>query len=97
MNLLSKTTNTVLDGLAYFVDQIPEQSDFMAEVISGLSQSPKSIPPKFFYDETGSYLFNKICKTPEYYVTRTEIALLNNNGTEISALIGTASNVMEYG
>ena len=97
MNLLSKTTNAVPDGLAYFVDQIPEQSDFLAEVISGLSQSPKSIPPKFFYDETGSYLFNKICETPEYYVTRTEIALLNNNGTEISALIGTASNVMEYG
>ena len=97
MSLLSQTTASMSDGLAYFFDQMPEQSDFLAEVISGLSQSPKSIPPKFFYDEAGSYLFNKICETPEYYVTRTEISLLNNNATEISALIGAASNVIEYG
>lgn len=55
------------------VDPLDSLAD---DVGAGLSASPKSLPPKYFYDETGSWLFEEICKTPEYYLTRTEDALL---------------------
>lgn len=85
------------EGVTYFIDKKPAPADFLAEVLAGLSKSPKSVPPKFFYDETGSHLFNKICETPEYYVTRTEVALLETYGAEISRLAGPSRAVIEYG
>jgi dimethylhistidine N-methyltransferase len=48
-------------------------------VIEGLSRSPKTLPCRFFYDELGSALFEKICELPEYYPTRTERTLLENH------------------
>jgi len=84
-------------GVAYFIDQKPAPADFLAEVMEGLSRSPKAISPKFFYDETGSHLFNNICETPEYYVTRTEVALMNAIGAEIRDLAGSSRAVIEYG
>ncbi len=50
--------------------------DFQADVLHGLSQTPKALPCKWFYDETGSRLFEAITKTPEYYPTRVETRLL---------------------
>lgn len=50
--------------------------DLEADVRSGLLRRPRSLPPKYFYDERGSDLFDRICDTPEYYPTRTEDALL---------------------
>ena len=85
------------NGVAYFIDKKPAPADFMAEVLAGLSKSPKSVPPKFFYDEAGSDLFNKICETPEYYVTRTEVALLETYSAEISRRAGPSRAVIEYG
>lgn len=90
-------SNMTEDGIAYFVDRKPKDADFLAEVIEGLSKSPKSIPPKFFYDDAGSQLFNKICETPEYYVTRTEVALMGRIGGEIAELAGPGRVVVEYG
>ena len=52
----------------------------------GLLERPRSLPPKYFYDERGAELFNRICETPEYYLTRTEDALLRQCGGEIIAL-----------
>jgi len=52
------------------------QKTFAQELSSSLDQKQKSIHPKFFYDEKGSYLFKKICTLPEYYISRTEVALL---------------------
>ncbi len=46
------------------------------EVRAGLSRAPRSIPPKYFYDAEGSRLFDAICDLPEYYLTRSERALL---------------------
>jgi len=85
------------DGLAYFIDMKPEVEDFRAAVLSGFSSSPKTLPPKFFYDDRGSHLFNAICETPEYYVTRTEIALLRHIGPELSGHAGPTASVIEYG
>jgi len=68
-----------------------------AQLISGLQQQPKSIAPKFFYDEQGSKLFSRITRTREYYPTRTEIGLLRRYGREIAACIGERSLLIEYG
>jgi dimethylhistidine N-methyltransferase len=56
---------------------------FRDDVLTGLLQAKKSIPPKYFYDETGSRLFEQICETEEYYVTRTESNILAQNADDI--------------
>ena len=59
-----------------------------AEIRQGLHRTPPSISPKFFYDPVGSDLFERITHTPEYYLTRTEIEILETNLGEIAAGIG---------
>ena len=87
-----------IKDLDYFVDIQPKtQIEFYEAVLEGLSLSQKTISPKFFYDERGSEIFDKICDTPEYYVTRTEIALLNNIQEELYTLVEPESAVVEYG
>ena len=66
----------------------PESSDFLADVIAGLSSSPRMIPSKYFYDERGAALFQKICELPEYYVTRTEIDILDRSRADIASQLG---------
>ncbi|HEY9651656.1 MAG TPA: L-histidine N(alpha)-methyltransferase, partial [Coleofasciculaceae cyanobacterium] len=58
------------------------------DVVQGLSQTPKTLPPKYFYDDPGSELFEQICELPEYYPTRTEAAILRQYGSEIAHLTG---------
>ncbi len=57
-------------------------------MIEGLSSQPKSLPPKYFYDSKGSQLFDQICRLPEYYLTRTETAILERVGSAISQITG---------
>jgi dimethylhistidine N-methyltransferase len=66
----------------------PESSDFVADVIAGLSSNPRTLPCKYFYDERGAMLFQKICELPEYYITRTEIDILDRNRAEIASQLG---------
>lgn len=70
---------------------------FLQDVICGLSQTPKQIPCKYFYDARGAELFTQICRTPEYYVTRTELALLDEILPEVADLIGRHATIIEYG
>jgi dimethylhistidine N-methyltransferase len=72
-------------------------SDFGRELFEGLSRSPRSISPKFFYDVAGSQLFDRICDLPEYYPTRTEIRILTECAPEIAAQIGPNADVVEFG
>jgi dimethylhistidine N-methyltransferase len=65
-----------------------ESSDFLADVIAGLSSNPRTLPCKYFYDERGAALFQKICELPEYYITRTEIDILDRNRTAIASHLG---------
>lgn len=58
------------------------------DVIEGLIQQPKSLPPRYFYDQRGSDLFELICELPEYYLTRTETAILQNCATQIALTTG---------
>ena len=67
---------------------VPPTSDLLSDVIAGLSSDPRTLPCKHFYDERGAALFQKICELPEYYVTRTEIDILDRNRAEIAAQIG---------
>ncbi len=80
-----------------FHDLQPALGDFQREVIEGLSLSPPQIPPKFFYDEEGSRLFDEITRLDAYYPTRTEIALLRRHGAEIAQLLGQGTALIELG
>jgi len=75
----------------------PQGDDFASNLIAGLSRDPKQIACKFFYDAEGSRLFDAICRLPEYYQTRTELALLARHAGEIATLIGPDAEVVEFG
>src|SRR5580698_9082799 len=66
-------------------------------LIEGLSRTPKEISCKYFYDAEGSALFDAICALPEYYQTRTEVALLLRHAPEIAGLIGPDAEIVEFG
>ena len=72
-------------------------NDFLNDVIEGLSQNPKTLKPKYFYGNRGAQLFTEICTTPEYYPTRTEIKILNQNAEDIASQIGDNTALIEYG
>lgn len=59
-----------------------------SDIVRGLGLLPKSLPPRYFYDDRGSMLFERICDLPEYYVTRTEAAILRQCAGEIAELTG---------
>ena len=67
-----------------------------ADALAGLTATPKSLPPKWFYDAQGSALFEKITELPEYYPTRAERAILRAAAPEIAALTG-ATVLVELG
>lgn len=71
--------------------------EFARDVTAGLGRSPKELPCKYFYDDEGSRLFDAICALPEYYPTRTEIALLEAHAGEMAALIGRDVELVEFG
>ena len=70
---------------------------FREDVLRGLTSEPKSIPPKYFYDERGSQLFEAITETEEYYPTRTEAGILAEHGEEMLDAAGTGLTVVELG
>src|SRR5213595_1055104 len=75
----------------------PTSSDFLTDVISGLSSEPRTLLCKYFYDERGAALFQKICELPEYYITRTEIDILDRHRAEIAAHLGPQINLIGLG
>jgi dimethylhistidine N-methyltransferase len=70
---------------------------FLRDVLAGLSQPQKAIPARWFYDRTGSELFEEITRLPEYYPTRTEAALLAAHSAEVGAIVGAGRAVIEFG
>ncbi len=93
----SSCTQNKNDNPIYFYDYHPAQADLLDEVIKGMKASPRVLAPKFFYDETGSKLFDAICKTKEYYPTRTEIDIIKNNLDDITKHIGDDCLLIEPG
>lgn len=80
-----------------FIDQHPHLSDLRSDVEQGLRSKPYSLPPKLFYDEAGSRLFEQITGLDEYYPTRTEISILEGNAGEIVANWGERAALIELG
>ena len=78
---------------------LPDQqtSVFAREAIGDLSQRPKRLSPKYFYDATGSELFEAITRLPEYYPTRTELSILRDRGSDIAAIIPKGAALIEFG
>ncbi|MBI1405600.1 MAG: L-histidine N(alpha)-methyltransferase [Caulobacter sp.] len=74
-----------------------ERALFLEDMVAGLSRTPKATPPKWFYDAEGSALFGEITRLPEYYPTRTEMALLDSAGPDIAVAVGPGRTVVEYG
>jgi L-histidine N-alpha-methyltransferase len=75
----------------------PCDPDLAANVLDGLARPQKSLPSRFFYDTRGSALFEQITTLDEYYLTRTEIGLLERHAGEMAALIGAQASVIEFG
>ena len=75
----------------------PDTGDFRRDVIAGLSRVQKCLSPKYFYDARGSELFEAICELPEYYPTRTEIALMQDSAGEMARCLGPGCVLIEYG
>lgn len=73
------------------------QQQFLADVRTGLQATPKRLPCKYFYDQHGSQLFERICETPEYYLTRTETQIMTGHAGEICRRIGPEATLIEYG
>jgi dimethylhistidine N-methyltransferase len=85
------------DDEAVPASQNDTRQEEIAEIIAGLSQPQKMISPKYFYDERGSALFEQICELPEYYLTRTEIDIMQAQMDEISKCTGAHASVIEFG
>jgi len=69
----------------------------LAEILEGLSRPQKALSPKFFYDEAGSQLFERITELPEYYPTETELAIMRAHVVEMAELIGPRASLIEFG
>ena len=69
----------------------------LRDVLQGLSQPQKYLPSKYFYDQRGSELFEEICKLPEYYPTRTEMAMLDGVATELKVRLPDVTEIVEFG
>ena len=85
------------NALQRLQDLEPSTQEFRDAVLTGLGQAQKTLPCKFFYDAEGSRLFDQICELPEYYPTRTELALLADKSGEIARLIGRRARLVEFG
>jgi dimethylhistidine N-methyltransferase len=72
-------------------------TEFGRDFIAALANTPHSISPKYFYDVEGSRLFDRICELPEYYPTRTELAILEGHAAEMAALAGPGPEIIEFG
>lgn len=79
------------------VDLSPQRDSALEEVLAGLGREPKELPAKYFYDDEGSALFERICELPEYYVTRAELELMERHVTDMARFIGPYCELIEFG
>ncbi|MCB1322107.1 MAG: L-histidine N(alpha)-methyltransferase [Leptospiraceae bacterium] len=87
------------ESIASGGDRLPEHErrEFEKAVLEGLRARPRRLPCKYFYDVRGSQLFDRICETEEYYVTRAELSILEENAAEMARQIGPRAAILEPG
>ena len=86
-----------MNAVVPLIDLRPPVEDMLSDVCHGLRQSPKRISSKYFYDARGSALFEQICAQPEYYLTRTELAILDQQMPAIADALGESALLIEFG
>lgn len=79
------------------IDDAALPTTFRDDVIAGLRQHPRSLPCKYFYDQRGSALFDEICELDHYYLTRTELSIMERHAAEMGQQIGEGVMLVEYG
>jgi len=87
----------VTPRFCYFKPKVIENSTMSQEIAFSLSQKKKFISPKFFYDDAGSKIFEKICKLPEYYLTRTEFEILDEIKSDLTGYLADNFALVELG
>lgn len=91
------TSPDVAPDRVRLLDLHPPVADFREDVLQGLRRERKSLSPKYFYDARGSRLFDEITALPEYYPTRTELAIMDAHLPEMAGLAGPEVSVIEFG
>ncbi len=79
------------------LDEAPDFGHNLSEIRDGLSQKHKVLPPRLFYDQYGARLFEEICLQPEYYLTRTELAIMQKYSDQMAGEIGPGACIIEPG
>ena len=85
------------EGVVRFYDFLPEGESFLDDVLKGLALPQKALLPKYFYDARGCELFEQICELPEYYPTRTELAIMREHAGAMASFIGPDCQLIEFG
>lgn len=96
MNLEFESSSAVAIE-ADWVDVHPDDDQVLDEVLLGLAQKQKTLPSKYFYDARGCELFEAICELPEYYLTRTELSIMQEHAAEMALLLGGSVRLVEMG
>ncbi|NIR50216.1 L-histidine N(alpha)-methyltransferase [candidate division KSB1 bacterium] len=95
---LDTLTNLTEERLKVKISRQDKSVESLADdVVAGLSANPKTLPPKYFYDKVGSRIFEEICDLPEYYPTRTELAILENYADDIARQFDEPIRLIELG
>ena len=84
-------------GVVRFYKFLSEGGSFLDDVLTGLALPQKALPPKYFYDTRGCDLFEQICELPEYYPTRTELAIMREHAGAMASFIGPDCQLIEFG
>ena len=79
------------------IEQPIVENSFFDDVVEGLGRPDKSLPCKYFYDERGSQLFDEICTLDEYYLTRTEQAIMDQYADQMATQLGDRVMLVEFG
>lgn len=79
------------------IDLAPVADDLLRDALAGLTRPARTLPCKYFYDDLGSDLFDQICALPEYYPTRTELAISRQHAAEMATACGPHVRLLELG
>ena len=85
------------EGVVRFYNFLPEGDSFLDDVLTGLARPQKTLPSKYFYDARGCELFEQICELPEYYPTRTELAIMREHAGAMAKFLGPDCQLIELG
>jgi len=84
-------------GVVRFYNFLAARDSFLDEVLNGLAQPQKSLPSRYLYDRRGCELFERVCELPDYYLARTELAIMRAHAGELAKFLGANCQLIEFG